>query len=314
MPRPSKQGYPVIPWTADNKRLVQENEANECLKNWYAQEIGQYSFVTMLLPPSLRQNRHSETTRYNGGPIHSKKEKEANSLPLRPSSPLTSQPSSPTRLPIPSSPPGLFHDSENNHPPASPSPPQPPLQRHGRRYRGQLRRSFEDKELVAWLVGPKQLLDHADWGHGTYRDELLSLTDSRYFGKWTTAELKKQTDDQTANLDDVIIVCSTGRDVSSDDLKKAVLANSLVNMQGKEKKFFAIDLHLELLNGWMKKIIRDRRTSSINIEYLFEYSTRFATTVREQLAWMDRFYNSTRNIKHAVVDSGPDIIRLAREL
>lgn len=74
-----------------------------------------------------------------------------------------------------------------------------------RRYKGQLRRAFEDKELVTSLVGPKQLLDHADWGHGTYRDELLSLTDSRYFGKWTTAELNKQTDDQTANLNDVII-------------------------------------------------------------------------------------------------------------
>lgn len=106
----------------------------------------------------------------------------------------------------------------------------------------------------------------------------------------------------------------TATDASSDELKKAILANSLVDMQGKEKKFFAIDLHLELFNGWIKKIIRGRRTSSINIEYLFEYSTRFATAVGEQLAWMNRFYNSRRNTKHVVDDPGPDIISLAREL
>lgn len=105
----------------------------------------------------------------------------------------------------------------------------------------------------------------------------------------------------------------TATDASSDELKKAILVNSLVNLQGKEKKFVAIDLHLELLNGWMKKIIRDRR-DFINIEYLFEYSTRFATTVRDQLAWMDKFYDRRRNTKHSVVDPGPDELRLAREL
>lgn len=36
--------------------------------------------------------------------------------------------------------------------------------------------------------------------------------------------------------------------------------------------------------------------------------------MRDQLVWMDRFYNARRNIKHAVVDPGSDIIRLARDL
>lgn len=70
---------------------------------------------------------------------------------------------------------------------------------------------------------------------------------------------------------------------SSDELKKAILANSLVNIQGKENKFISLDLHLELHNGYMKKVMRDRRTSSIDIPRLFEYSSRFASTVRNQL-------------------------------
>lgn len=64
----------------------------------------------------------------------------------------------------------------------------------------------------------------------------------------------------------------------------------------------------------MKKIIQDQQTLFINIKYLFEYSTQFATTVREQLLWMDKFYAVKRNIKHSFVDSQPDIIRLACKL
>jgi hypothetical protein len=68
-----------------------------------------------------------------------------------------------------------------------------------------------------------------------------------------------------------------------DELKQITLANSLINIQEKRIiNFFVVDLHLKLLNGYVKKVMRDRRTSSMDLEYLFEYSARFvsASTVR----------------------------------
>lgn len=73
----------------------------------------------------------------------------------------------------------------------------------------------------------------------------------------------------------------TSTNASLGELRKVILASSLVNIQRKENKFIPLDLHLELHNGYMKKVMRDRQTSSINIERLFEYSSRFASTVRD---------------------------------
>ena len=106
----------------------------------------------------------------------------------------------------------------------------------------------------------------------------------------------------------------TSTDASSDELKKTIPANSLVNIQGKENKFIPLDLHLELHNGYMKKVMRDRRTSSIDIGRLFEYSSRFASTVRDQLLWMERFHGVRVNIKHSSVSQEGDLVKLAYEL
>ena len=106
----------------------------------------------------------------------------------------------------------------------------------------------------------------------------------------------------------------TSTDASLDELKRAILANSLVNIQGKENKFIPLDLHLELHNGYMKKVMRDRQTSLIDIERLFEYSSRFASTVRDQLLWMERFYGVRVNIKHSLVSQEGDLIKLAYKL
>lgn len=65
----------------------------------------------------------------------------------------------------------------------------------------------------------------------------------------------------------------------------------------------------------MKKVMRDRRTSSIDIERLFEYSSRFASTVRDQLLWMERFHGVRRvNVKHSSVSQEVDLVKLAYEL
>ena len=52
---------------------------------------------------------------------------------------------------------------------------------------------------------------------------------------------------------------------------------SLVNQSEVLKKFFIIDLMNEYLNNDVKKIIRDRRTFSMSIEYLFDYVCKFVT-------------------------------------
>ena len=75
----------------------------------------------------------------------------------------------------------------------------------------------------------------------------------------------------------------TSTDASSDELKKTILANLLVNIQGKENKFNPLDLHLKLHNSYMKKVMRDRQTLSIDIKRLFKYSSWFASPVRDQL-------------------------------
>jgi hypothetical protein len=43
-----------------------------------------------------------------------------------------------------------------------------------------------------------------------------------------------------------------------------------------------MNLHLKLHNEYMKKIIQDKRISFLNLEYLFEYSVKFASMIKRQ--------------------------------
>jgi hypothetical protein len=74
----------------------------------------------------------------------------------------------------------------------------------------------------------------------------------------------------------------TNTNACIENLKKAILVNSLMNIQKKKNKFFLVDLHLKFLNDYVKKMMKNRRISFINLEYLFEYNARFATAVRKQ--------------------------------
>jgi hypothetical protein len=97
-------------------------------------------------------------------------------------------------------------------------------------------------------------------------------------------------------------------------LKKAILVNSLMNIQKKKNKFFLVDLHLKLLNEYVKKIMKNKRISFMNIEYLFEYNARFANSIKRQFIWMKRFHNVRVNIKHLMIDEFNDIMKLTIEL
>jgi hypothetical protein len=98
------------------------------------------------------------------------------------------------------------------------------------------------------------------------------------------------------------------------NLKKTILVNSLMNIQKKKNKFFFVDLHLKLLNDYVKKMMKDRRISFMNLEYLFEYNARFATVVRKQFIWIKRFHNVRVNIKHSMINEFNDIIKLTQKL
>jgi hypothetical protein len=103
-------------------------------------------------------------------------------------------------------------------------------------------------------------------------------------------------------------------DVIISNLKKIILTNSLINVLRLKNKFISMNLHLKLHNEYMKKIIRDRRISFINLEYLFEYSARFASTVRRQLIWMKHFHRVFTNIRYATIDQEDDLVKLTHEL
>jgi hypothetical protein len=73
----------------------------------------------------------------------------------------------------------------------------------------------------------------------------------------------------------------TNTNACIENLKKAIFVNLLMNIQKKKNKFFFVDLHLKLLNDYVNKVMKDKRISFMNFEYLFEYNARFAIVVRK---------------------------------
>ncbi len=67
-----------------------------------------------------------------------------------------------------------------------------------------------------------------------------------------------------------------------ENLKKTILVNFLMNIQEKKNKFFLVNLHLKFLNEYVKKMMKNKRISFMNLEYLFEYNARFVIAVRKQ--------------------------------
>jgi hypothetical protein len=61
-------------------------------------------------------------------------------------------------------------------------------------------------------------------------------------------------------------------------------------------------------------MMKNRRISFMNFEYLFEYNARFATVVQKQFIWMKRFYDVRINIKHSMINEFNDIIKLTQKL
>jgi hypothetical protein len=106
----------------------------------------------------------------------------------------------------------------------------------------------------------------------------------------------------------------TNTNACIENLRKTILVNSLMNIQRKKNKFFFINLYLEFLNEYVKKMMRNKRISFMNLEYLFKYNARFAIIVRKQLIWMKRFHDVHVNIKHSMINEFNNIIKLTQKL
>jgi hypothetical protein len=103
-------------------------------------------------------------------------------------------------------------------------------------------------------------------------------------------------------------------DIIFSNLKKIILTNSLINISRLKNKFISMNLHLKLHNEYMKKIIRDKRISFLNFEYLFEYSVKFANTIKRQFIWIKHFHHVFTNIRHATINQKNDLVKLIHEL
>jgi hypothetical protein len=61
-------------------------------------------------------------------------------------------------------------------------------------------------------------------------------------------------------------------------------------------------------------MMRNKQISFINIEYLFEYSSKLANIVKNQFLWIKRFREVRVNIKHVVVKKEHNIMKLIHKL
>ncbi|KAI9849692.1 MAG: hypothetical protein M1837_002818 [Sclerophora amabilis] len=94
-------------------------------------------------------------------------------------------------------------------------------------------------------------------------------------------------------------------------LRRAILANSLVNNRGQSDSWFETDRFLELHNGRMKEILKQRRTSTITLEYLFEYCSLNSSFFKGLEKHLEHVFGIHVNTKHTVKRAHNDINDLA---
>ena len=106
----------------------------------------------------------------------------------------------------------------------------------------------------------------------------------------------------------------TQTDAASEDLRRAILASGLTNLNGKETGFFEIDRLNELFNLQLKELISLRRTSSTEIIQLF-YRCAAAASYNTQLKeTLESAFGVRINNQHTDPDNSAGIRSLAYEL
>ena len=106
----------------------------------------------------------------------------------------------------------------------------------------------------------------------------------------------------------------THTDAATDELKRAILANSLVNTTGRYGGFKEIDLFNEHLNKEIKDTLRNRAGSSFTFSYVMRYASinsPFFHWLRSSINELFGVYSSGR---HYSKDAAPDIKEYAQLL
>jgi hypothetical protein len=103
-------------------------------------------------------------------------------------------------------------------------------------------------------------------------------------------------------------------EAASPELKQAILANSLVNLQGKEDTWFEIDLLNELLNLSLKEILWTRRNSTFSLDLLFQRCALTASYTGELRACIERLFGENTNSSHTAKEHAVDVRNLAYEM
>jgi len=106
----------------------------------------------------------------------------------------------------------------------------------------------------------------------------------------------------------------TSTRAATPELQRAILANGLVNRQGKADSWYETDRLVEFHNGTLKKLFKAKRGSALTLDYLFEHcalNTDFFDSLTKQ---MESFYSVNRNSKHPEKSAERDIRIMAQRL
>ena len=103
-------------------------------------------------------------------------------------------------------------------------------------------------------------------------------------------------------------------DAAEPELQRAMLANSLVNLQGKYGKAFEIDRLVEFLNGFVAVVRRDRTNSTRPVSELIRSAVLSAPYMMEVKRTLEKRFGKSRSGEHPPKDASEDIWTLAQDL
>jgi hypothetical protein len=106
----------------------------------------------------------------------------------------------------------------------------------------------------------------------------------------------------------------TSTRAATPELQRAILANGLVNRQGKADSWYETDRLVEFHNGTLRNLLNSKHGSSLTLDYLMEHcalnTDLFATLAKQ----MESFYNINRNNDHPEKSAERDIRVMTQRL
>lgn len=97
-------------------------------------------------------------------------------------------------------------------------------------------------------------------------------------------------------------------------LQQAILANGLINLRGRPDSWFEFDRLVEFHNGTLKELLTARRTSSLNLDYIFRYLSLNSSTFFTIQDCIDGIFGLLRNSNHTTKSAQFDIRIMAERL